>query len=391
VTGFDQFDFQFGLAQELRRRAGRFNGRRAQELDDLAVLIHTEDDPDKLIRWTADAAEVSRDGATPRSERQADDGEKLRIVTVQEFAAVDEPGAESIVGTRDQTVIPEGGDVMAYGDGGASKTTLTVDLGCHLAAGDDWLGFEVPKARRVLLIEAEGVRPKFRDKLRHKLDAWHGSDLGDRLSVLERPWAKFRFPTGDEVAEAIGEREVDVLIVGPLRNVGWDELGTMQQVRDFMETVDAFRRHTGRRLTVVLIHHENKGGKVSGAWEGAGDTLLHAEVHKRGETVLTIQKAKWASEWHRRRLKLEWVGIEGFEVVEEEERDLDVEITIHLTEKGWRTAPEIAAPRDKGGIGANVDDVKTTLKADSDKYEMRTGPAAKALGRKSNAQLWGLK
>ena len=42
-------------------------------------------------------------------------------------------------------MLPEDGDVMIYGDGGASKTTLTIDLGCHLAAGDDWLGIPVPK------------------------------------------------------------------------------------------------------------------------------------------------------------------------------------------------------------------------------------------------------
>ena len=33
----------------------------------------------------------------------------------------------------------------------------------------------------------------------------------------------------------------------------------------------------GRPVDFVLIHHENKGGKVSGAWEGAGDTLLHVQ------------------------------------------------------------------------------------------------------------------
>ena len=44
------------------------------------------------------------------------------------------------------TLIPEGGDVMVYGDGGAGKTTLCLDLACHLAAGDDWLGIPVAAA-----------------------------------------------------------------------------------------------------------------------------------------------------------------------------------------------------------------------------------------------------
>jgi AAA domain len=87
VTGFDQFDFQHGLAQELHRRAGRLAGRRAKELDDLAVLVHTEDDPDKLVRWTADAAEVSRNGATRRRELQADDGFEPEAVNWPELIA----------------------------------------------------------------------------------------------------------------------------------------------------------------------------------------------------------------------------------------------------------------------------------------------------------------
>jgi RecA-family ATPase len=33
---------------------------------------------------------------------------------------------------------------MVDGDGGVGKTTLTIDLSCHLAAGDDWLGLAVP-------------------------------------------------------------------------------------------------------------------------------------------------------------------------------------------------------------------------------------------------------
>ena len=92
-----------------------------------------------------------------------------------------------------------------------------------------------------------------------------------------------------------------MLIVGPLTRVGMDELGTLQQVRDFMAEVAKFRERSGRRLTVVLIHHENKGGKVSGAWEGAGDTLLHANVHARGKTTLTSRRPAGRASGTRRR------------------------------------------------------------------------------------------
>jgi hypothetical protein len=60
----------------------------------------------------------------------------VRIVSLDTFADTEEEGAEAVLGDADNAVIPEAGDVMVYGDGGAGKTTLVIDLACHLAAGD---------------------------------------------------------------------------------------------------------------------------------------------------------------------------------------------------------------------------------------------------------------
>ena len=103
----------------------------------------------------------------------------------------------------------------------------------------------MPKPVRVLLIEAEGPRPLFRSKLRAKVESWQGPDPGDRLLVIETPWASFRFPDAEEIAEQVGEAEIDVLIVGPLTRIGMEELGTLQQVRDFMAEVAKFRSDRG--------------------------------------------------------------------------------------------------------------------------------------------------
>jgi hypothetical protein len=88
----------------------------------------------------------------------------LEIVPLDDFIAVEEPGAQPLLGDEDGVVIPEGGDVMIYGPAGGGKTTLMSDLGCHLAAGDAWLGLPVPHAVCVALVENEGPRPLFRAK-----------------------------------------------------------------------------------------------------------------------------------------------------------------------------------------------------------------------------------
>ncbi len=320
------------------------------------------------------------------------------IITAEEFAAVDEPGADALIGTPDNVLIPVDGDVMAYGDGGAGKTTLMIDMACHLAAGEPWLGIAVQRPAHVLVIENEGPRPLLRRKLRRKLDGWSGAPLDGRVKVFEQPWGRFTLATPEwraELARHVREHEIDVVIAGPLTRIGMDAAGTLSEVVAFMELAADVRRQCGRRLTVVLIHHENKGGAVSGAWEGSGDTLLHVQKAGNGHTVVVVQKARWSSELHGRVLKLAWTDGEGF-AVEATDRDLLAEAIAYLDGRPWRTAKEVAAPTDveppeKRGIGANDTNVKELLEANPEVFEMRTGDDARALGRPANTKLYALR
>ena len=65
----------------------------------------------------------------------------------------------------------------------------------------------------------------------------------------------------------------------------------------------------------------NKGGKVSGAWEGAGDTLFHVQAQGHGSVRLHVQKARWSSSWHKQTLQLAWTDGEGFSVEDKPEFD----------------------------------------------------------------------
>jgi hypothetical protein len=242
---------------------------------------------------------------------------ELTVDSLEDFVAVDEPGADALLGDADGALIPEDGDVMMYGDGGAGKTTLAVDLAFHLAAGDEWLGTRVARPARVLLVENEGPRPLFRAKLRRKLDAWDGSPVDDRIAVVSAPWARLSFDSDVcrvELAAAIDELEVDVVIVGPVTRSGMNEAGTLQEVRDFMALAGDVRFRARRRVAFVLIHHENKGGQVSGAWEGAVDTLFHVQGQGHGKTRLFVQKARWSSSHHGTAQVLQWAPGDGFEV-----------------------------------------------------------------------------
>jgi hypothetical protein len=263
-----------------------------------------------------DKAEVGRIAAS--TARYVVAVSDLAVEDWSAFAAVDEAGAEPIVGTPADVLFASGGDAMAYGDGGAGKTTLLLDLAFHLAAGDDWLGYPVPEPRRVLVIEGEGPRVLFRRKLRAKGEAWQGSPIRDGLlRVLAEPWAKFTFASErarEMLASIIREQAIDVVIAGPLTRLGMDEAGTLQQTRDFMLLIDDVRGQVDRPLAVMIAHHENAAGKVSGAWVGAGDTLLHVKARGNGHTAVHIQKARWAPTYHNTKLRLAWAPGAGFAV-----------------------------------------------------------------------------
>jgi AAA domain len=245
----------------------------------------------------------------------------VKIVTADDFANTDEAGAAAILGTSEGVLIPEGGDAMIYGDGGVGKTTLMIDLAYHLAAGDPWLGIAVAGPVRVLIIENEGPRPQLRRKFARKQNAWAGGPVGDRLLILEEPWGRFSYARADwraNLAAIVSGRLVDVVIVGPLASSGMEAAGTLQDVREFLSLVEKVRADAGRRFVSLLVHHENRGGKVSGAWEGACDTLLHALQQGHGKLRLYVQKARWSSEHHATKLNLIWADGDAFALSDEE-------------------------------------------------------------------------
>lgn len=311
----------------------------------------------------------------------------LRIVTIGEFVEVDEPGAEALLGADgDSALIPEGGDIMVYGEGGAGKTTLAIDMACSLAAGDDWLGIPIRRPVNVLLVECEGPRPALRKKLARKRAAWRGSTIGTRLRILEDPWASITF--ADEthrqaLAEKIAELEVDVVIIGPLSRIGMEGAGTLQEIRDFMLLVSDVRRLSGRPVAIVLIHHQSKAGQVSGAWEGATDTLLHVQGQGHGRTRLYIQKARWSSEHHGKALHLVWADGDSFtvedrpEITEDTITDALVAAVTAMPGASWTKI------RDHGGVRGN----------DADKAKVRdrlikAGDLINTATREGHFNLW---
>jgi AAA domain len=320
LTPYEAYELAKDVGVALCSPCVRSSDRRRREADRKrrAIDMHEQ----RLDALLSDVSSEPHD----LSKRSGDNGAELAagilIVTAAEFAAFAEHGADPIVGTADSQLIAEGADVVVYGDGGVGKTTLTIDLGYHLAAGDDWQGIAIPRPVRVLLVENEGPRPLFRRKVARKELSWAGSPTEGRVFVLEEPWAMFSFAHEEHrqlLADKVAELEVDLAIIGPITATGMDAPGTIAEVRSFTHLVDDVRALSGRTtLAIILIHHENRAGKPSGSWEGVCDTLIHVTQQGHGRIRVFFQKAKWASDLHLTKLDLVWAEGDTFARTEAE-------------------------------------------------------------------------
>jgi AAA domain len=240
---------------------------------------------------------------------------RIKLVGLNAFVSTEEEGTEPLVGHgKDANLIPANGIAVFYGRGGAGKTTRIVDLGFSLATGTDWIGFPVPRAVKVLIIE-EGPRPLFRHKLGRKLSSWTGptANLDEQLYIYERPWGKFKFTDEglrEDLAELVNDKQIDVIIVGPIKKIGFRGGGTPDDVETFMQSVDEFRDMCERDVCVIFLHHTNKSGAVSGAWDGEGDTLIRAQRKDRS-TTLTVEKARHGERYSGMKITLAWADAES--------------------------------------------------------------------------------
>lgn len=245
-------------------------------------------------------------------------------VPVEEFAAVDIEIAEPLIGGTDTRLLPAASTVVFYGEGGSGKTTLTIDLGFHLAAGVDWLGFEIGAPVRVMLLENEGPIDEYRLKVRRKLASWDGPSLEGRLMIHEAPWGRVdlrRDVAVEGLAEQLSLHEIDVLIAGPVRRLGLEGGGTPAETVAYMQLLDRVRAASRRPVAIGNVHHENKGGDISGAFEAEFDTVVQVKADGRDRTQVYFRKSRWSSKIHRSRMTLAWViASEGFGVIES---DLD--------------------------------------------------------------------
>src|SRR5262245_36133405 len=124
---------------------------------------------------------------------------------------------------------------------------------------------------------------------------------------MEAPWSKFSL-TDSRLLDLLVERVVmlgiGVICAGPLVEIGVAGTGSPDEVGAFGALVDAVCERVAWPLAFLLVHHENRAGNISGAWERWPATLVHVTERGNGATGVFWRKARHSSALQGKRWKL---------------------------------------------------------------------------------------
>ena len=191
--------------------------------------------------------------------------------------------------------------VIVYGEWGACKSWLLLDLGLHIAAGKAWLGkFPVPKAKRVLYVDEEMSERTLRRRIKRLAE---GAGLGEAalpFRTLSGFGLRFNAEGPKSLLAALlsGDFDADVMIVESFRRILVGSELEAADVADFWRNVKPIVK-TGK--TLIVSHHMRKyrqdgSNSVRDRASGSTDIMAGADtafaVHRQSGDAVIVEQPK---------------------------------------------------------------------------------------------------
>jgi KaiC/GvpD/RAD55 family RecA-like ATPase len=208
-------------------------------------------------------------------------------------------------------LISEGSVSAFYGQPGIGKTWTMLSLAVHVAEGIDWLGFTIPEAYPVLVIDEESGQRRLLYRLRVALEGEKGNS---KTPIYTNSLARIQLELNKDMAlleETIKETNSKLLIIDSLSACMSGDENSKQDTQPVFNNLKKLANRTD--CAIIIIHHAGKNGgyRGSSAIEGAVDLMIKATLNKQGVLEFVTEKTRdieflsWSAE-------MVWVGIEKF-------------------------------------------------------------------------------
>ena len=190
--------------------------------------------------------------------RPVNEIQKIKIVDIGEFLAEDRPPRGLIIGPW----LPEQGSALIYASPGIGKTHLSLNIAYAIASGNDFLGWAVPKARKVLFIDGEMAGADLQARLASIVKSHPGDINSDYFKLFTpdlQPGALIDLSRKqDQIALEPFFEDVEVIIIDNIsclcRTGRENESESWVPVQEWLSHMKV----SGR--SVIFIHHASKTG-----------------------------------------------------------------------------------------------------------------------------------
>jgi KaiC/GvpD/RAD55 family RecA-like ATPase len=210
--------------------------------------------------------------------------EEPKLVSAQELLAKDFSQSIPIIGGG---LLPEGCSLMIAGESGEGKSMLRLEMALHLALGRDLWGLEIPRPRRVLIIQFENIEQLEQVRLKRMLRGLK-AECPENL-LFSSPLARYDLvEKGDRarLIAAIQKSQAEVVMYDPLSSLHRVNENDNAQMRWIMDNLTEINRRTG--TTAIVVHHYGKPGKEEAA--GMYRTRGASSIRDWADTLLGFSR-----------------------------------------------------------------------------------------------------
>ncbi|MDW7774368.1 MAG: bifunctional DNA primase/polymerase [Desulfobulbaceae bacterium] len=187
---------------------------------------------------------------------------KLNVITAREFLEHDFPPRTNILSPW----LPSQGIAMIHAYRGVGKTHFSIGVACAVATGGKFLKWEAPAPAGVLFIDGEMPGAVLQERIVAALAAIE--DLADlSLKIITPDLQENGMP---DISTIQGQQQLEPHITAEIRLIVLDNISTLCRSSEenkgdaWLPVQEWALRMRARGISVLLIHHDGKGGQQRG-------------------------------------------------------------------------------------------------------------------------------